>query len=215
MSITKGLANINALIEKPLYDGPKVRWVKLGDNQQIKARFIEELDEDSAHYSADRGLAVVIQEHVNPKEYKLKAQCTESSEGRCFGCEMSKKEPKAGWRARMRFYCNLIVDDGVEAPYAAVWSQGISKQSAFNVIKEYAQELGSISNIPWKLRRKGTGTDTSYTLMAGTPDTEPFDFSKYEPFNLEKVVREIPYSEQEAFYFGFDGPSKDTESGTW
>jgi len=33
---------------------------------------------------------------------------------------------------------------------------------------------------------------------------EPYNFSGVELFNLEKVVREVPYAEQENFYFGFD-----------
>jgi hypothetical protein len=56
------------------------------------------------------------------------------------------------------------------------------------------------------LKRQGTGTDTTYVLLPTVPDTEPFDWSGVEPFNLEKVVREVPYAEQEAFYLGFDAP---------
>lgn len=139
MSVIKGLKDINAILDKPKYEstGAKVRWVKLVDGQSAKIRFVEELDSDSASYSEDRGLSVVIAEHTNPKDYKRKATCTIDSEGRCFGCEMARKEPKSGWRSRLRFYCNVLVDDGTEDPYIAVWSQGISKQSAFNNIREY------------------------------------------------------------------------------
>jgi hypothetical protein len=217
MSVVKGLKNINALLDKPKFEGSgvKVRWVKLADGQSAKIRFLEELDEDSANYSDSRGLAVVIHEHTNPKDYKRKASCTIDSAGRCFGCEMARKEPKSGWRARMRFYCNVLVDDGTEDPYVAVWSQGISKQSAFNTIREYALETGSISNLGWKLKRNGQGTETNYTLIPTSPDAEPFDWSKVEAFNLEKVVREVPYAEQEAFYFGFDTPSVTSSSVDW
>jgi len=37
----------------------KYRWLKLADGQAVKIRFLEELDEDSANYSEDRGLAMV------------------------------------------------------------------------------------------------------------------------------------------------------------
>jgi hypothetical protein len=217
MSVVKGLKNINALLDKPKTEssGIKVRWVKLADGQSARIRFIEELDADSAHFNEDRGLAVVISEHTNPKDYKRKAACTMDSLGRCFGCEMARKEPKSGWRARLRFYCNVLVDDGTEDPYVAVWSQGISKQSAFNTIREYALETGSISNLGWKLKRNGQGTETNYTLIPSGPDAEPFDWSKVEAFNLEKVVRELPYPEQEAFYFGFDGPSITSTNTDW
>jgi hypothetical protein len=137
------------------------------------------------------------------------------SEGRCYGCEMARKEPKSGWRARLRFYCNVLVDDGLEEPYVAVWSQGISKQSAFNTIREYALETGSISNLGWKLKRNGQGTETNYTLLPTKPDTEPFVWENIETYNLEKVVREVAYPEQESFYFGFDTPSVTSTNIDW
>jgi hypothetical protein len=216
MSVIRGLKDIDALLEKPKSEGSgiKVRWVKLADGQSAKIRFVEELDADSAHYNESRGLAAVIMEHTNPKDYKRKAACTQDSLGRCFGCEMARKEPKSGWRARMRFYCNVLVDDGLEDPYVAVWSQGISKQSAFNTIREYALETGSVSNLQWKLKRNGQGTETNYTLIPTSPDQEPYNWAQLEPFNLDKVVREVPYPEQEAFYFGFDTPSTTTATNT-
>ena len=217
MTIVKGLKNINALVDKPKYEGTgtKVRWVKLADGQAAKIRFVNELDQDSANYNEDRGLAVVCSEHTNPKDYKRKAACTQESEGRCFGCEMARKEPKSGWRARLRFYTNVLVDDGTEDAYVAVWSQGISKQSAFNTIREYALETGSISNLQWKLKRNGQGTETNYTLIPNVPDSEPFKWDGYEFFNLDKGVREVPYPEQEAFYFGFDTPSATSTNIDW
>jgi len=217
MSVIKGLKNINALLDKPknTESGPKVRWLKLADGQSAKIRFVEELDSDSAHFDESRGMAIVVSEHQNPKDYKRKAACTMESLGRCFGCEMARKEPKSGWRARLRFYCNVLVDDGLEDPYTAVWSQGISKQSAFNTIREYALETGSISNLQWKLKRNGQGTETNYTMIPTSPDSEPFDWSGVEPYNLDKVVREVPYAEQESFYFGFDTPSVTSSNIDW
>jgi hypothetical protein len=217
MSVIKGLKDISALIDKPKYEGnaQKVRWVKLADGQSAKIRFVEELDSDSANFSEDRGLSVVIAEHTNPKDYKRKAACTIDTEGRCYGCEMARKDPKAGWRSRLRWYGNVIIDDGTEAPYVAVWSQGISKQSAFNTIREYAIETGSISNLEWKMKRNGQGTETSYTLLPTKPDSEPFKWGDLESFDLEKVVREVPYAEQENFYFGFDAPSVTSSNIDW
>jgi len=216
MSIVKGIKNINAILDKPKTDnlGPKVRWLKLADGQSAKIRFVEELDADSAHYAEARGLAIVVKEHTNPKDYKRKALDTMDSEGRDWAEEMHRKDPKAGWRARLRFYCNVIVDDGLEPPYVAVWSQGISKQSAFDTIREYALETGSISNLTWKLKRNGQGIETNYTLIPTSPDTEPFAWVGIEPFNLDKVVRHVPYAEQEAFYLGFDGPSATSATNT-
>jgi hypothetical protein len=217
MAIVKGLKNINALVDKPKYEsnGTKVRWLKLADGQSVKIRFIEELDEDSANYNETRGLALVVSEHTNPKDYKRKAVDTMDTEGRDWAEEMHRKDPKAGWRARLRFYCNVLVDDGIEAPYVAIWSMGVSKQSAFNTIREYALETGSISNLTWKVKRNGQGTETSYTLIPGTPDKEPFDWSTVEPFPLERALNKIPYTEQEAFYLGFDTPNANSASIDW
>jgi hypothetical protein len=212
MSVVKGLANINALLDKPKYDSdkPRVKWLKLADNQAVKIRFIEELDEESSNYSADRGLALVVKEHVNPKDYRRRAVDTMDSEGRDWAEEMHRKDPKAGWRGRLRFYCNVLVDDGIEEPYAAIWSMGVSKMSVFNTIREYAIETGSISNLVWKLKRSGQGTETSYTLIPSAPDTEPFDWKSVEPFPIEMALNNIPYAEQEAFYLGFDQPGAAT-----
>lgn len=216
MSIVKGLKNINALLDKPKSEntGMKVRWLNLQDGQSAKIRFINELDTDSPAYEDSRGLAVVIAEHSNPKDYKRKAACSTDSQGRCFGCEMHRKDMKAGWRPRLRFYINVLVDDGMEEPYVAVWSQGVSKQSSFNTIREYALETGSISNMVWKIKRNGLGTETNYTLIP-TPDKEDYVWGELELFNLEKVVRELPYAEQEAFFFGFDTPSTTSSNMDW
>jgi hypothetical protein len=214
MSVIKGLKNINALLDKPKYDenSPRVRWLKLADGQSVKIRFIEELDEDSANYAEDRGLALVVKEHTNPKDYKRRAVDTMETEGRDWAEEMNRKDPKAGWRGRLRFYCNVLVDDGIDAPYVAIWSMGVSKQSSFNTIREYALETGSISNVVWKLKRNGQGTETSYTIIPSAPDAEPFDWSETKPFPLESALNQIPYAEQEAFYLGFDGPGAATSA---
>ena len=215
MSVVKGLANINALLDKPKYDEnkPKVRWLKLADGQSVKIRFLEELDEDSPNYNADRGLAMVVKEHTNPKDFRRRAVDTMDTEGRDWAEEMHRKDPKAGWRGRLRFYCNVLVDDGMEDPYVAIWSMGVSKMSVFNTVREYAIETGSISNLSWKLKRSGMSTETSYTLIPSAPDTEPYDWAAFEPYPIEMALNKIPYAEQEAFYLGFDqGTSSATSS---
>ena len=226
MSIIKGLKEMEKAIDRPRASADsgaiKVRWLKLEDSQSVKVRFVNELDSDSPNYSEERDLAIVVSEHTNPKDYRRKAVCTMDSEGRCFGCDMARKETmddrKRGgsWRPRLRFYTNLLVDDGMEDPYVAVWSQGVGKQSAFNTVREYVLDTGSVSNLTWRLKRQGTGTDTTYVLLPTGPDTEPFDWAGVEPFNLEKVVRELPYAEQENFYLGFDSPvSSHTANIEW
>jgi len=219
MSVIKGLKNINALLDKPKYDEnrPRVRWLKLADGQSVKIRFVEELDEDSSNYNEGRGLALVVKEHSNPKDYRRKALDTMDAEGRDFAEEMYRKDPKgnSGWKAKLRFYCNVLVDDGMEDPYVAIWSMGVSKQSVFNTIREYALDTGSVSNLTWKLKRNGVGTETNYTLIPSVPDSEPFTWEGIEPFPLESALNKIPYAEQEAFYLGFDAPSVTSSNMDW
>ena len=59
----------------------------------------------------------------------------------------------------------------------------------------------------WKLKRNGKGTETTYILLPGKQDAEPFNWGSHEAFNLDKVIRELPYAEQEAFYLGFANPT--------
>jgi hypothetical protein len=219
MSIIKGLKEMEKAIGKsrPVDGGgTKVRWLKLEDGQSVKVRFVNELDEDSPNYNEERGLAMIVKEHTNPKDYRRKAVDTMDTEGRDWAEEMHRKDPKAGWGGRFRFYVNLLVDDGIEEPYMAIWSQGVGKQSAFNTIREYFLETGSVSNLTWKLKRQGTGTDTTYVLLPTVPDTEPFDWSPYEMIPLESAIRKVPYAEQESFYLGFDTPaSSNTSNIDW
>lgn len=213
MSIVKGIKNIEALLEKPSGNsgGPKVRWLKLDDGQAVKVRFANEIDEDSKGYDDSRGLAIVVSEHVNPADYKRKAVCTMDEEGRCFGCEMHRKDMKAGWRPRLRFYTNVIVDDGIDDQYVAIWSMGVAKSATFNTIREYAADGNSISTMTWKVKRNGKGTETNYVLIPGAPDSEDFAWKAFDLFPLESAIRQVPYSEQESFYFGFDNPSTSTD----
>jgi hypothetical protein len=141
MSIIKGLKNIEAAIDKPKYDNSsKVKWLKLDDGQSVQIRFLSELDADSPSYDEKRGLAIVVKEHTNPKDYKRKAVDTMESEGRDWAEEMHRKDPKAGWSGRLRFYANVLVDDGINPPYVSVWSMGVAKSATFNTIREYASE---------------------------------------------------------------------------
>jgi len=214
MTVIRGLKNINALVDKPRYDSdkPKARWLKLSDGQSVKIRFIEELDEDSSSYSPERGLSLVVKEHVNPKDFRRRAVDTMDSEGRDWAEEQHRKDPKAGWKGKLRFYCNVLVDDGMEDPYVAIWSMGVGKMSVFDNIREYALETGSISNLSWKLKRSGQGMETNYTLIPSAPDSEPFDWSGVEPYPLEMVLNNIPYAEQESFYLGFDSQASSSAS---
>lgn len=217
MSIITGLNAIRKKMDGPKFeDGPKAKWLKLADGQSVKVRFINEVDADSPAYSPDRGLAIVVAEHTNPKDYRRKALCSLEEEGRCFGCEQHRRDPKAGWKAKLRFYTNVLVDDGTEK-YVAVWSQGVGPKSpTTTMLIEYAGDTNSITNLTWRLKRNGTGTQTSYALIPLATDSEKFDWSGVEPFELEKVaIRSVPYADQENFFMGVDADTTVSTSVDW
>ena len=184
-------------------DGSKARWLKIEDSESVKIRFLQELDPDSPNYNQKNGLGFIAVEHTNPKDYRRKALCSIDDQGKCWGCEQHRKDYKAGWKGRSRLYINVLVDDGKEDPYVAILSQGSSGKTITPTLIEYAGEMGSISNLMWRIKRSGTKTDTSYTIIPLAKDEVPFDSSSLELYELEKIaVRDLPYIEQESFFNG-------------
>jgi len=205
VGIVKGLKDLNKALDKPTYSesDSKGRWVKLEDGESVKIRFLQELDPDSPTYNEKNGLGFIAVEHTNPKDYRRKALCTMEDQGKCYGCEQHRKDYKAGWKGRSRLYINVLVDDGKEDPYVAILSQGSSGKTVTPTLIEYAGEMGSISNLMWRIKRTGTKTDTSYTIIPLAKDEAPFDYSAIELFELEaSAVRDLPYTEQESFFAG-------------
>lgn len=96
----------------------------------------------------------------------------------------------------MRFYINLLVDDGVQEPYVATWSMSVARNSTLDIIFEYFKETGSITNLTWRLRRNGVKTDTTYALIPTSPDPAPFDWSTVVVPDLEQVPFQVPYDRQ-------------------
>jgi hypothetical protein len=135
-------------------------------------------------------------------------------QGKCYGCEQHRKDHKAGWKGRPRLYINVLVDDGKEDPYVAVLSQGISGKTITPTLNEYAKEMGSISNLMWRIKRTGLKTDTSYTIIPLAKDETAFDSSSLELYDLmSTAVRDLPYTEQDSFFSG-DNKHEDSTSST-
>lgn len=206
MGIVKGLKGLNQVMDKPQSsggDGTKARWVKLEDSESVKVRFLQELDPDSPTYNEKAGLGFIAVEHTNPKDYRRKALCTMEDQGKCYGCEQHRKDYKAGWKGRTRLYINVLVDDGKEDPYVGILSQGSSGKTVTPTLIEYAGEMGSITNLMWRIKRTGTKTDTSYTIIPLAKDESAFDIAALDLYDLETTaVRDLPYTEQEAFFAG-------------
>jgi hypothetical protein len=216
MGIVKGLKDLNKVMDQPQHssgDGTKARWAKLEDAESVKIRFLQELDPDSPTYNEKNGLGFIAVEHTNPKDYRRKALCSMDDQGKCFGCEMHRKDYKAGWKGRSRLYINVLIDDGKEDPYVAILSQGSSGKTVTPTLIEYAGEMGSITNLMWRIKRSGTKTDTSYTIIPLAKDESPFDSSVLELYKLEETaVRDLPYTEQEAFFSGEHSNSEESNS---
>lgn len=218
MGLAKGLKELNKAIDKPSYsegDGTKARWVKIEDGESVKIRFLQELDPDSAEYNEKNGLGFIANEHTNPGDYRRKALCSMDDQGKCYGCEQHRKDYKKGWKARARLYINVLVDDGKEDPYVAILSQGSSGKSVTPTLIEYAGEVGSISNLMWRVKRIGKDKETSYTIIPLAKDEAKFDTSGLELYELEKVaVRDLPYVDQEAFYNGENNNREEEEQSS-
>lgn len=216
MGIVKGLKDLNKVMDRPQPtggEGSKARWVKLEDAESVKIRFLQELDPDSPTYNEANGLGFIAVEHTNPKDYRRKALCTMEDQGKCYGCEQHRKDYKAGWKGRSRLYINVLVDDGKEEPFVAILSQGSSGKTVTPTLIEYAGEMGSITNLMWRIKRTGTKTDTSYTIIPLAKDETPFDYSAVELYELEKTaVRDMPYTEQDSFFSGEGGHSEESSS---
>lgn len=213
MGIVRGLKAINKHVdaEEAKFanrgeDGPKTRWFKIQDKQSAKVIFLQELDEESERFSAKNDIGFLAVEHKNPKNFMRKALCSLDDEGNCFGCEKHDENWKAGWKQKTQLYINVLVDDGDE-PYVAVLSQGNGPKSITPTLLEYAGDDGVITDKWFTIKRTGSGqTDTSYTLRAGKEHDK--DVESFELFDLNKVVRTVPYKEQEAHYLGGQQPDE-------
>jgi hypothetical protein len=206
LGIVTGLKNLNDVIDKPGHEsseGSKATWVKIEDGESIKVRFLQELDPDSPTYNEKNGLGFIAIEHTNPADYRRKALCSMDDQGKCYGCEQHRKDYKAGWKGKPRLYINVLVDNGKDDPFVAVLSQGISGKTITPTLNEYAKEMGSITNLMWRIKRTGLKTDTSYTIIPLQKDESEFDSSVLELHDLlATAVRDLPYVEQEAFFAG-------------
>lgn len=218
MGLVKGLKNINDKIErdeaayqerKENAEKPRARWFGLKDKQTVKVLFLQELDPDSENFSQKNDIGFLAIEHSNPKNFKKKALCTIDDEGVCWACEQHQKDYKAGWKQKNRLYVNVLVDDSEEEPYVAILSQGNGPKSVTPFLLEFATDNGTITDKWYKIKRNGAGlSDTSYMLMPSTASKE--NVEDYTLFDLDNVVYEVPYAQQEAHYLDGEQPVDDT-----
>lgn len=199
MSVIKGLAAINQELAKrqtgDFEDRPKAKYLQLKDGEAAKLVFLQEIDDASPNYSSKNGQAVFSLQHTSPKNFRKSAACT-SSQGACVGCQQ-------GWKQKIVLYINVLVDNGVEEPYVAIWNRGLGKGSVAQVLLDTAadEDFGnSISDKTFKFSRTGSTKDnTTYTLTA-LPKPHDLNVESYELFDLEKYIFTVPFDKQSAYY---------------
>jgi hypothetical protein len=212
MGVKKGLDALKKLTERDESTGEKAKWLKVEDGDKAKIYFLQEFDSSSPRYSATNGLAIAAEEHVHPTNFQVKALCTMDDEDRCYGCEQYRadykddsvpKEKKGRWRARARLYANVLVDPTgkEEDRYVAILSQGFGPKGVAEDIVNLALSAGAITDRSFTLSRKGTGRDTSWSLVPSLKEDAEFDPEAYEVYDLGKIaVREVAYEDQEEFF---------------
>lgn len=201
MSVIKGLAAIQAEMAKrpqggDFEDRPKARYVAVEDGKSIKLICLQEIDEGSPNFNAKLGTSIFVLMHTNPDNWKKSAKCT-IDQGSCYGCDK-------GWKQKMLLFINVLVDDGKEDPYVAIFNKGIGKGSVANSLIAMAGDDdfdNSISDKTFKLSRTGTKTKTTYSLDA-LPKPHGKDLTKYADslYDLEQYIFTVSPEKQEAYY---------------
>lgn len=207
MGFIKGLAGIQQeLAKRPaaqsFEDVPKATWLSIKANESVKLVFLQELDEGSPNYLESNGVGIFALQHANPNNWKKTAKCT-ADEGECYGCSQ-------GWRSKVLLYINVLVDNGTDEPYVAIWSRALGKGSVAQSLLDMAADEdfdNSVTDKTFKFSRTGsTKDDTTYSLNP-TPKPHGLDLSKYELYDLEKYVFTVSPERQEAYYLDGQAPA--------
>ena len=199
MGFIKGLAGVQEeLAKRPqggdFADRPKARYINIKDGESAKLVFLQEIDEGSPNYNEKNGTTVFVLMHKNPDNFKKSAKCT-ADEGECYGCSR-------GWRQSVMLFANVLVDDGNEAPYVAIFNRGLGKGCVAQALLDMAADEdfdNSISDKTFKMTRTGTGTNTTYSLSP-MPKPHTLAVESYELFDLEQYVFTVKPDNQEAYY---------------
>lgn len=199
MSFIRGLAGIQQeLAKRPssadFEDKVKARYVSLDNGQTVKLVFLQEIDEGSPNYNATNGVTVFVLMHSSPDNWKKSAKCTADLED-CYGC-------KHGWKQKVLIYANVLVDDGKEAPYVAIWNRGLGKNSVAQSLIDMAadEDFGNaVSDKTFKYTRTGEKKETTYSLSA-VPKPHTLNVEDYDLYDLEKYVFTVAPERQEAYY---------------
>lgn len=210
MGVLTGIKNIQSAIDDS--DTGKIRYLKLKDKETVTLWFLDDLDEGTPATDAGAGVAALIPQHTAGKNFRVRAQCTRD-EGKCYACDQAFSNPRTNWGVTKRLYTNVLVSNGIDDPYVAVWNIATARSTVWETLLEEFIDEGTIAATPWRVRRSGEGTDTTYTIKK-LPG-EPADFSNHEDFDLNEIIKYVPYAEQEAYYTAGDESTQESESDAW
>lgn len=211
MSVVTGLDAIRNASKKQAAGGGKSNkdtFLKLEDGDVKKIWFLQELDSDSPDYDPEKGLGSLVVEYRDPDNFRKRIVSTSESEGRCWPEEQ-------GWKPRLSLYINVYVEDEGKVK---ILNQGLGSKTVVDWLVEYAGDAGSITNVPFKIRRKGSGQfDTEYTLTpAGVPGTpKAADLDADDVVDIDSVLKHVPYDEQEEFFRPSDEQDSAKSDSVW
>lgn len=219
-NIKKGLAGLRQHAEEEkakeeARNRPKAEYLssiypkKTGDT--IEGRFLQELDEGSANYDAERGLGFFAVEHEAPGKqgFQRRGLCTVETEGRCFPDERRAANYEEGWKTKTNFYINFLTEfEGEKKVF--VLSRNANSTFAQALVQDAVDE-GSITDANYRITKTGSGTQTQWILKRLKGD--PLDDTGVELFDLEEtVIRDIPYADQAKYYGAVFKPGQSDES---
>lgn len=186
---------------------PKANWFS-PTAEGVKVRFLQELDDASPNYNADNGLGIIAVERVSPYDFKRRAVCTLETEGKCYPQEWHEEgqrtkldkngdEYKGGWRQQTNFYISVLAErDG--KTQVEILRRNFNN-SFVDDLMEIAEEDGTITEQTFIVKKRGSGTQTTWTLKPSR-DGE-LEVGDAKPYNLEEVaLRHVPYDQQPAFF---------------
>lgn len=206
-------------------DRIKPQYLSLKDGQSVKLRFLQEMDSEGTHYDPNKGIGMGAIEHAGlDDKFRYRGLCT-IEDGKCWPCEKRMKakkgDPEAKYTQRKNYYINALVDlgDGSE-PQTWIISRGLNSSFVADLMEEM-DETETIMNKTFKVTRRGSGTETTWSLrhMANDTTFDSVDVDAAHVFNIEKeVLKSVPYETdynakmfgQEKFYTQNQGDWKKT-----
>lgn len=192
------------------------KYLQLKDKEQVRIRFLQELDATRPGYDEKFGLAEYVLVHSNPKNFKRSAACTADTEGKCWACDQANGPEKEAykWKPKGKLYVNVLVKSP-EGDKVKVLQQGMSDKHIANILIENDAEYGSITDRDYKLKRSGDGmNNTSYLLTS--LEKSPLELDGLELIDLKTLVKKVPYSDQETYFNSTDEENKESsESSGW